>query len=40
MATRLYGSVFFGRKVAGTLEQVPDGRFAFTYGQCQKPIAE
>jgi HipA-like protein len=32
MATRLYGSVFFGKKVAGTLEQVPDGRFAFTYG--------
>jgi len=31
MATRLYGTVFFGKKVAGTLEQVPDGRFAFTY---------
>jgi hypothetical protein len=29
MATRLYGSVFFGGEVAGTLEQVPDGRFAF-----------
>jgi serine/threonine-protein kinase HipA len=31
MATRLYGSVFFKKEVAGTLEQVPDGRFAFTY---------
>ena len=33
MATRLYGSVFFGKKIAGTLEQVPDGRFAFSYAQ-------
>src|SRR6267154_2818654 len=31
MATRLYSSVFCDKKVAGTLEQVPDGRFAFTY---------
>ena len=31
MATRLYGSIFFRNEVAGTLEQVPDGRFAFTY---------
>jgi serine/threonine-protein kinase HipA len=31
MATRLYGSVFFQKEVAGMLEQVPDGRFAFTY---------
>jgi serine/threonine-protein kinase HipA len=31
MATRLYGSIFFRKEVAGTLEQVPDGRFAFTY---------
>src|SRR5260370_38149302 len=31
MATRLYGAVFFQKEVAGTLEQVPDGRFAFTY---------
>src|SRR5271163_3148432 len=31
MAIRLYGSVFFRKEVAGTLEQVPDGRFAFTY---------
>jgi len=33
MAIRLYGSVFFAQQVAGTLEQVPDGRFAFTYAQ-------
>jgi serine/threonine-protein kinase HipA len=31
MAIRLYGSVFYETIVAGTLEQVPDGRFAFTY---------
>jgi serine/threonine-protein kinase HipA len=31
MATRLYGTVFFEKEVAGTLEQVPDGRFAFAY---------
>ena len=31
MATRLYGTVFYRNDVAGTLEQVPDGRFAFTY---------
>jgi len=31
MATRLYGTVFFRKEVAGTLEQIPDGRFAFTY---------
>lgn len=33
MATRLYGSIFFKKAVAGTLEQVPDGRFAFTYAR-------
>ena len=33
MATRLYGSIFFRKEVAGTLEQVPDGRFAFTYAR-------
>jgi serine/threonine-protein kinase HipA len=31
MALRFYGSVFYETSVAGTLEQVPDGRFAFTY---------
>jgi len=31
MATRLYGTIFYRKDLAGTLEQVPDGRFAFTY---------
>jgi len=31
MATRLYGTIFYQQENAGTLEQVPDGRFAFTY---------
>jgi serine/threonine-protein kinase HipA len=31
MAIRLYGTIFYKNELAGTLEQVPDGRFAFTY---------
>lgn len=31
MTTRRYGTVCFGKDVAGTVEQTPDGRFAFTY---------
>ncbi len=31
MATRLYGTIFYQKDIAGTLEQVPDGRYAFTY---------
>ena len=31
MAINLYGTVYFRDSVAGTLQQVPDGRYAFTY---------
>lgn len=31
MATYLYGTVYFQELIAGTLQQVPDGRFTFTY---------
>jgi serine/threonine-protein kinase HipA len=31
MATYPYGTVYFRNVVAGTLQQVPDGRYAFTY---------
>src|SRR6266404_517795 len=31
MATYLYGTVYFQEQIAGTLQQVPDGRFTFTY---------
>ncbi len=31
MAIRLYGTVYFKDELAGTLEQIPDGRYAFTY---------
>ncbi len=31
MATYPYGTVYFQKLVAGTLQQVPDGRYAFTY---------
>jgi serine/threonine-protein kinase HipA len=31
MAIRLYGTIFYQKNVAGILEQVPDGRFAYTY---------
>jgi serine/threonine-protein kinase HipA len=31
MAVNLYGTVYFKDALAGTLEQIPDGRFAFTY---------
>jgi serine/threonine-protein kinase HipA len=31
MAINLYGTVYFQDAVAGTLQQVPDGRYAFTY---------
>src|SRR5579863_6156863 len=31
MGTLLYGTTFYQRDVSGTLEQVPDGRFAYTY---------
>jgi serine/threonine-protein kinase HipA len=44
MATYLYGTVYFQDLVAGTLQQVPDGRYAFTYDRSyldagQPPIA-
>ena len=31
MAINLYGTVYFRDSIAGTLQQVPDGRYAFTY---------
>jgi serine/threonine-protein kinase HipA len=31
MATNLFGTVYFKDALAGTLEQVPDGRYSFTY---------
>ena len=31
MAINLYGTVYFRDSVAGTLQQIPDGRYAFTY---------
>jgi serine/threonine-protein kinase HipA len=31
MAINLFGTVYFRDAVAGTLQQVPDGRYAFTY---------
>ncbi len=31
MAVNLYGTVYFKDTLAGTLEQIPDGRYAFTY---------
>jgi serine/threonine-protein kinase HipA len=31
MAINLYGTVYFQERVAGTLQQVPDGRYSFTY---------
>ena len=31
MAFNLYGTVYFKDSPAGTLEQIPDGRYAFTY---------
>jgi serine/threonine-protein kinase HipA len=31
MAVNLFGTVYFRELVAGTLQQVPDGRYAFTY---------
>jgi len=31
MAVNLYGTVYFKNALAGTLEQIPDGRYAFTY---------
>jgi serine/threonine-protein kinase HipA len=31
MAINLYGTAYFRDSVAGTLQQVPDGRYAFTY---------
>jgi serine/threonine-protein kinase HipA len=31
MAINLFGTVYFRESVAGTLQQVPDGRYAFTY---------
>ena len=31
MAINLYGTVYFKDALAGTLEQIPDGRCAFTY---------
>jgi serine/threonine-protein kinase HipA len=31
MAINLYGTVYFKDALAGTLEQIPDGRYAFTY---------
>src|SRR5260370_1880098 len=31
MAVSLYGTVYFKDALAGTLEQIPDGRYAFTY---------
>jgi serine/threonine-protein kinase HipA len=44
MAIYLYGTVYFQDLVAGTLQQVPDGRYAFTYDRSyldagQPPIA-
>jgi serine/threonine-protein kinase HipA len=33
MAVNLYGTVYFRDSVAGTLQQVPDGRYAFTYAR-------
>src|SRR4051794_20317768 len=31
MATTSFGNIYFKDTFAGTLEQIPDGRFAFTY---------
>lgn len=31
MAVNFYGTVYFQDMLAGTLEQIPDGRYAFTY---------
>jgi serine/threonine-protein kinase HipA len=31
MAINLYGTVYFQDELAGTLEQIPDGRYSFTY---------
>jgi len=31
MAINLFGTIYFREAVAGTLQQVPDGRYAFTY---------
>jgi serine/threonine-protein kinase HipA len=31
MAVNLYGTVYYREALAGTLEQAPDGRYAFTY---------
>jgi len=31
MATTLFGTVYFKDALAGTLEQIPDGRYSFTY---------
>jgi serine/threonine-protein kinase HipA len=33
MATNLFGTVYFKEDVAGTLQQVPDGRYSFTYAR-------